>query len=244
MRMIRLQLLLLFSISGIFLSGGKRCFGQPIQDNRNPYHLGIIRTMKDYERQVAENRDMQMKDLAKETPDLVMDIRYATTNNFTGEVIYASSRAFVRKPVASAIRKIQDSLKPYGLGLKIYDAYRPYSATLRFFKVYPDTNFVANPRYGSRHNRGCAVDLTLVDRVTGKELSMPTPFDDFTPQAHSAYSDLPDLVMANRKFLFDMMACFGFKPISTEWWHFDFTGWEKYPLMDLSFEELDKVRSK
>jgi D-alanyl-D-alanine dipeptidase len=200
--------------------------------------------MKDYERQVAENRDMQMKDLAKETPDLVMDIRYATTNNFTGEVIYASSRAFVRKPVASAIRKIQDSLKPYGLGLKIYDAYRPYSATLRFFKVYPDTNFVANPRYGSRHNRGCAVDLTLVDRVTGKELPMPTPFDDFSPQAHSAYSDLPDLVMANRKFLFDMMACFGFKPISTEWWHFDFTGWEKYPLMDLSFEELDKVARK
>jgi D-alanyl-D-alanine dipeptidase len=145
-------------------------------------------------------------------------------------------------PVAYAIQKVQDSLRYHGLGLKIYDAYRPYAATLLFYQVYPDTNFVASPRSGSRHNRGCAVDLTIVERATGKELSMPTQFDDFSDKANPTYTNLPDSVKANRKFLFELMAHFGFKPISTEWWHFDFTGWEKYPLMDLSFEELDKVR--
>ncbi len=233
---------MLFSIFLISEFGGKSCFGQNIQDNRNPYRLGIIKTVKDYESQVGANRDMQMTDLAKTIPSIVLDIRYATTNNFTGKVIYASSRAFVRMPVANAIQEVQDSLRYHGLGLKIYDAYRPYAATLLFYQVYPDTNFVASPRSGSRHNRGCAVDLTLIELATGKELPMPTPFDDFSDKANPTYANLPDTVIANRKFLFELMAHFGFKPISTEWWHFDFKGWEKYPLMDLSFEELDKVR--
>lgn len=233
---------MLFSIFLISEFGGKSCFGQNIQDKRNPYHLRITQTVKDYKSQLAVNRDMQMTDLAKKIPDLVLDIRYATADNFTGEVIYASPGAFARLPVANALHKVQDSLKYYDLGLKIYDAYRPYGATLLFYKVYPDTNFVASPRSGSRHNRGCAVDLTLVERATGKELPMPTHFDDFSDKANPTYTNLPDSVKANRKFLFELMAHFGFKPISTEWWHFDFSGWEKYPLMDLSFEELDRVR--
>jgi D-alanyl-D-alanine dipeptidase len=157
-------------------------------------------------------------------------------------VIYKAPKAFLRSPVAAALKKVQDSLAFYKAGLKIWDAYRPYAASIRFFEVYPDTNFVANPRYGSRHNRGCAVDLTLVERVSGKELPMPTPFDDFTPKAHPAYASLPDTVLSNRALLFGIMAHFGFTPIESEWWHFDYKDWKSYPLMDLTFEELDKTK--
>lgn len=239
---IRFKYPICFVIFLVFVFYQELCFSQIVQNKRNPYHLRMTQTVNDYESQVAGNHEMQMIDLTKKIPSIVLDIRYATANNFTGKAIYASSKAFVRKPVANAIQKVQDSLKRYGLGLKIYDAYRPYAATLLFYQVYPDTNFVASPRSGSRHNRGCAVDLTFVERATGKEIPMPTQFDDFSDKANPTYANLPDTVIANRKFLFELMAHFGFKPISTEWWHFDFKGWEKYPLMDLSFEELDKVR--
>lgn len=207
------------------------------ESGQNPYQLPLIMTTEAYQNLVANNSDMTMVDLG--TIDSIrLDIRYATTNNFTGEIIYTLPRAFVRKPVAEALAKIQDSLASYHLALKIYDAYRPYAATLKFYEVYPDTNFVANPRYGSRHNRGCAVDLTLVERTSGKEIPMPTEFDDFSERAHPDYSNFSDTILANRSFLFSIMEHFGLTHYPTEWWHFDYVGWEDYPLMDLSFEEL------
>ncbi|MEI6141754.1 MAG: M15 family metallopeptidase [Mariniphaga sp.] len=212
--------------------------GQMKVGKLNPYGLEITQTIKAYNDEVRLNPQMRMVDLEKTIPGIRMDIRYATKNNFTKEVIYTEPKAFLRKPVAEALKKVQDSLAIYRLGLKIFDAYRPYAATLRFYEVYPDTNFVANPRKGSRHNRGCAVDLTLIELTSGKELSMPTPFDDFSPKANPEYKELSEPVLTNRKFLFSIMAHFGFKPISTEWWHFDYSGWADYKLMDLSFEEL------
>lgn len=240
----RIKLHLFLFVSMISFMGVITCNSQNIKSDRNPYHLTLTQTQVAYRQQIDENPDMQMVDLAKNIKGIVLDIRYATANNFTREVIYSSPRAFVRKPVAESLQKVQDSLLHHQLGLKIYDAYRPYAASLRFYKVYPDSNFVANPRYGSRHNRGCALDITLVERNTGKEIPMPSAFDDFSAKANPEYANLPDTEIANRKFLFGIMAHFGFKPISSEWWHFDFTGWESYPLMDLSFEELDEAEKK
>jgi D-alanyl-D-alanine dipeptidase len=218
------------------------CFCTEPGLKRNPYSLPIIQTMDAYTRQLAKNPEFEMVDLETEIKSVKLDIRYATPNNFTKRIIYSTPKAYARKPVAEALSKVQDSLKHYNLGLKIYDAYRPYAATLMFYEVYPDTNFVANPRKGSRHNRGCAIDLTLIELTSGKEIPMPTAFDDFSKKAHPDNPDLPDTVLKNRAFLFGLMKHFGFNHISSEWWHFDYVGWKDYPLMDLSFDELAKKK--
>jgi len=217
------------------------CLGQNAVNKRNPYNLNLIVSADAYRQQVAKEPQMLMVDLEKSVEGLILDIRYATRNNFTGTIIYTEPRAFVRKPVAEALRKVQDSLAFYSIGLKIYDAYRPYSATLKFYEVYPDTNFVADPRYGSNHNRGCAVDVSLVELSTGRELPMPTPFDDFTKKAGMAYQALPDTVLKNRKLLSGVMTYFGFQQYNLEWWHFDYRERKKYKLMDLSFGELEQA---
>ncbi len=231
-------LLIVFVFSTII---GSSTYGMKNNDSlvRNPYNLDLTQSLKDYQQQVNINADNRMVDLEKTIHGIVLDIRYANSNNFTREKIYTAPKAFARLQVAKALQKVQDSLATFKFGLKIYDAYRPYAASLRFFEVYPDTNFVANPRYGSRHNRGCAVDLTLVELATGKEIPMPTEYDDFTEKANPNYSDLPENVKSNRQLLFGIMSHFGFSHYPTEWWHFDFTGWENYKLMDLSFEELE-----
>lgn len=215
------------------------CTNESKTEKLNPYNLDITQSKDAYDREVKQNPDWKLEDLSK-IRGIYLDIRYATTNNFTGKVIYLSPRAFARMPVFDALQKVQDSLSHFMIGLKIYDAYRPYAASLKFFEVYPDTNFVANPRNGSRHNRGCAVDLTLVELSTGKELPMPTEYDNFTEKAHPDYKDLPDTVLTNRKLLFGIMEHFGFSYYPTEWWHFDYKGWEKYKLLDLTFEELER----
>lgn len=204
----------------------------------NPYGLDLVSDRVSYDRQVKENPANRLVDLEKSIDRLVLDIRYATTNNFTGVALYPEARAFARQPVADALRKVQKELKRKGIGLKIFDAYRPYAVTLRFFEVYPDTNFVASPRKGSRHNRGCAVDLTLIDLTSGKELEMPTPFDDFSGKASHSYQLLSDSALRNRKLLRDTMEHYGFEAYSAEWWHYDFSGWRSFSLMDLSFDEL------
>lgn len=183
-----------------------------------------------------------MVDLSLFVKGITLDVRYATTNNFTGEQIYEAPLAFVRQPVAEALKNVSEELALYGLGIKVFDAYRPYSATLKFYEVMKgDTNFVAAPWKGSRHNRGCAVDVTLIDINTGVELPMPTAFDDFTEKAAVDYPDLPDELLKNRKLLIDIMTKYGFETYAWEWWHYDFSGWENFDLMDISFESLHKT---
>jgi D-alanyl-D-alanine dipeptidase len=160
-----------------------------VKDPKNPYGLDIISEGSDYLESVAANPDNELVDLADFIPNVVIDIRYADTNNFTGKKIYTDARAFARKSVAEALLQIQQVLAKDSLGLKIYDAYRPYSATLYFYEVYGDTTFVAAPWKGSIHNRGCAVDVSLVDLRTGKELNMPTPFDEFSERASLNYKN-------------------------------------------------------
>lgn len=208
-------------------------------EKQDDYGLEIIDDKAEYQKQVNAEPDMKMIDLEKYIPNLILDIRYATKNNFTGEIIYPEVGAYARKPVAESLKLVQDSLNKLGLSLKVFDAYRPYAATVKFYEVYDDTNYVANPKYGSRHNRGAAVDVTLVNLRTGKQLEMPTEFDDFTEKAHPDYMKLSENKVENRKLLIDIMSHFGFTVYPTEWWHYDYNGWEKYPLMNLKFSELD-----
>ncbi len=203
-------------------------------------NIVIIRDTAIYNAQVIKSVSNQLVEIIYYVPGVKLDIRYATTNNFTGEIIYNSPKAFVRQPVAKALHIIQESLNKQGLGLVIFDAYRPYSATVKFYEIYKDTNYVASPWTGSRHNRGAAVDVSLIDLETGDELQMPTGFDDFSEAAHPDYNNLPKNVLKNREILINEMQNHGFRVYPSEWWHFDFIGWEAYDLMDLSFEDLKK----
>lgn len=228
--MIRLALLLPLLIAAF------ACNPQPKENN--PYNLPLISSVEDYRNGLKENPDHEMLDIRKAIPGIALEIRYATTNNFTGVVMYPEARAFARNPVVEALKKIQAELNAQGLGLKIFDAYRPYAVTLKFYEVYPDTNYVAAPWKGSRHNRGCAIDLTIIDLQSSEELEMPTPYDDFTEKAWHNYSELSEEALKNRALLRDIMTRHGFEIFDSEWWHYDFAGWKGYELMDLSFEEL------
>lgn len=207
-------------------------------DSRNPYNLPIANTMEIYLAQVAQDPRTELVDLEEIIPGIALHIAYATEDNFTGIPIYSSPKAFLCRPVAEALVAAQDSLSKVGLGFKILDAYRPYAGTLYFYQVYPDTTFVANPRSGSIHNRGAAVDLTLICLETGNELEMPTPFDSFSDTASHAFTDLPEHVLQNRALLRGIMEAYGFHIYEPEWWHYNFTDARSYPLRDVSFEEL------
>ncbi len=191
-----------------------------------------------YSRQIKANPNSKLVEIKKYIPEITLDIRYATTNNFTHRRMYPQARAFARLPVVMALKDVEADLKNRGLGLKIYDAYRPYSITAKFYEVTPDTNFVADPHKGSKHNRGCAVDISLIDLKTGKELDMPTGFDSFSRKAGANYPDLPKQEITNRELLKNVMQAHGFKVISTEWWHYDFNGWARYPLLDIPFSSI------
>ncbi|MDB5146889.1 MAG: D-alanyl-D-alanine dipeptidase [Mucilaginibacter sp.] len=191
-----------------------------------------------YKRQVKANPDKQLIEIKKYIPEITLDLRYATSNNFMHRRMYTTAKAFARLPVVKALQQVEAELKLQGLGLKIYDAYRPYSVTVNFYEMTPDTNFVADPRKGSKHNRGCAIDLSLINLKTGKELDMPTGFDSFSRKAGADYEDLPAQQIVNRELLKTVMAKYGFRVISTEWWHYDFMGWAGYELLDIPVQSL------
>lgn len=180
----------------------------------------------------------RLVDVRRLAAGILVELRYATANNFTRHVIYpASARCYLRAPVAARLAAVHRLLQARGLGLKVYDCYRPRSAQKTLWDIVPDERYVASPVTGSRHNRGAAVDLTLVDK-DGRELPMPTPYDDFTEKAHRDYQDLPADALRNRKTLQDAMVEGGFTPLPTEWWHFDDPDSARYPLTDIRFEEL------
>jgi zinc D-Ala-D-Ala dipeptidase len=197
-------------------------------------------TLDGYEKSVATDPRKELVNLEKYIPGLVLDIRYATSNNFTGEVIYNLPRAYARKPVADALKKAQADFEKLGLGIKVFDAYRPYKATVKFYEVYKDTTYVASPYRGSRHNRGCAVDITLVSLSTGEELRMPTGYDSFKKEAWPSTPMSDPEIRKNRQTLIDVMKQHGFRVNSSEWWHFDFAGWSKYEILDIDFEQLER----
>jgi zinc D-Ala-D-Ala dipeptidase len=196
----------------------------------------------EYREVIKSNPEKELVDLEKFVPGIVLDIRYATTNNFTNEKIYNLARAYARRPVAESLKKIQEELKPQGLGIKIFDGYRPYKATVRFYEVYRDTTYVASPYRGSRHNRGCALDLTIIDLKSGKELTMPTEYDSFKKEAWPSTPVQDPEIKKNRDLLITTMEKYGFRVNGSEWWHFDFRGWKNFEVMDIDFEELENQR--
>ncbi len=208
--------------------------GMKINYGLNPTKLDA------YKNSLKANPANELIDLEKFIPNIVLDVRYASTNNFTKEKIYNLSKAYSRKPVAIALKKAQDEFNKLGYGIKVYDGYRPYSATIKFYEVMKgDTMYVASPYKGSKHNRGCALDLTLVDLKTKEELKMPTEWDTASKES---WADAPvndPVVAKNREMLISIMEKNGFKVYSAEWWHFDFVGWQKYDVMDINFEELN-----
>ena len=177
-------------------------------------------------------------------PNIAIELAYATERNFFKHRFYKSNRCFLRRGVVEKLALVQKDLNDQGLGLKIWDGYRPRSVQWEFWKVVPDPRYVADPREGSRHNRGAAVDLTLIDLKTGQELPMPTGFDDFTPRAAADFALLPAAILRNRSKLREAMVKQGFIPMPSEWWHFDAEGWEKYPLMDIEIDETRKPAAK
>jgi zinc D-Ala-D-Ala dipeptidase len=174
-------------------------------------------------------------------PELKLDLRYATTNNFTGRVLYKQARAFLIAPAAAALQKAHQAAREQGFGFLIYDAYRPWRVTKQLWDATPrgpKRNYVANPKKGSRHNRGCAVDLGLYRLSDGAVAEMPSAFDDFSEKAHRDYADDTPAARANATLLETAMTAQGFAGMSNEWWHFDFAGWEKFPILDVPFERL------
>jgi D-alanyl-D-alanine dipeptidase len=175
--------------------------------------------------------EMSLVDIQTVNPRIVVDLRYATTDNFTGQAVYDFQICFLHKEVAKALSQVQDELESIGLGVKVWDGYRPMSVQWQFWKLVPDERYISDPRKGGRHTRGTAVDLTLIDKE-GSELPMPTSFDDFSEKAHANCSDVPVEQKANRELLKKIMEKHGFIGLSTEWWHFDFAGWENFPPLD------------
>jgi alpha-L-fucosidase len=203
------------------------------------YGLKTVSTLSAYKSLYANDPQQQIVYLPDVIPAIKLDIRYATANNLMRKPMYKTAAAFLRLPAAQALLAAEQDLAPLGYGLKIYDGYRPYRVTVAFYEAYHDTTFVASPYTGSRHNRGCAVDLTLIDLKSGKELFMPTPYDAFTKQASATWTDgISAEAIANRKILQDVMLKHGFVIYPAEWWHFDFAGYQHYPITDITFEDL------
>jgi zinc D-Ala-D-Ala dipeptidase len=183
----------------------------------------------------------RLLELIKLDPAIRLDMRYATANNFTGQILYDEAHAFLAAPAAQAVARASKMAQADGFGLTIYDAYRPWRITKKLWDatpVGPKKDYVANPKRGSKHNRGCAVDLTLHDLQTGQLVEMPTEFDDFSEKAHRDYMGASAVAIANRARLARYLEAEGFVGLSNEWWHFDFTGWEQFPVMDIPFNKI------
>lgn len=196
-----------------------------------------ISSTSELRRTIIADSNATLVSLPQFIPGIVLDIRYATANNFTHKQHYHEPAAYMRLPVAKALKKVQADLSKKGMALKIYDAYRPYSVSVSLWHAAPDKRYVANPRRGSHHNRAIAVDLTIIDARTGKELNMGTAFDSFTDTAHHSFTALPADVLANRRLLKNLMWKHGFNFVPTEWWHYHWRD-KHYDVLDIPFENL------
>ena len=175
-------------------------------------------------------------------PTIKLDIRYATSNNFLGTPVYTQARAFLQRPAAEALLRAHRELHAQGYGLIVHDGYRPWYVTKIFWDATPNAQkiFVADPKAGSRHNRGCAVDLSLFDLKTGQAVTMPSGYDEMTDHAYANYPGGTEEERHRRAILRAAMVKQGFEINPTEWWHFDYKDWKQYPIGNLKFEDLGK----
>ncbi|MEO6734365.1 MAG: M15 family metallopeptidase [Ferruginibacter sp.] len=209
----------------------------------NKYGLQVISSIKGYQASIRDNPGKDMLDLKKLIPSLTIDLKYAGANNFMETKVYPKIKTtYLRKPAAAALAAVQRELKENELGLKIFDAYRPYAVTEKMWELVKDDRYAADPKKGSGHNRGISVDLTIIDLQTKRPLDMGTTFDDFSDTAHHDFQALPKEVLLNRLLLRNIMEKNGFKALETEWWHYSFSNGIQYELLDLSFEQLRKLK--
>ena len=178
-------------------------------------------------------------DIKEINPRIIVDMKYATEDNFVKRKLYDSNTCFLRRSTAIKLDTVQRKLEGMNLGLKVWDCYRPLAVQKIFWAILPDERYVANPEKGSRHNRASAVDVTLVD-LRGNELQMPTGFDDFSSRADRHYADIPEGVIRNRSLLESLMKSAGFIPLPEEWWHYDDEKWMDFDILDVPFEKLLK----
>jgi zinc D-Ala-D-Ala dipeptidase len=173
-------------------------------------------------------------------PSLKLDIRYATPNCLVGRPVYREARAFLHREVAEALVRVHRRLRSDGVGLLIFDGYRPWSVTKIFWDETPEEHriFLANPVEGSIHNRGFAVDLSLYDLATGKEVAMPSEFDEMSERSYISYEGGTPESRQSRDLLKVAMNEQGFTGIRFEWWHFNYPGWQEYPVLDLTFDQI------
>jgi len=202
----------------------------------------VCKSMRTLQKEIRKDPAQEMLELKEICPSLQYDFRYATANNFVGKPMYPihTRTTFMRKGPAQAIRSIQNELASKGLGLKIWDAYRPYAVTVAFWNLIGDERYVANPVKGSGHNRGIAVDLTLIRLDNGEELPMGTGFDHFSDTAHHSYLYLPSNIIQNRTLLKTLMEKQGFKSYNEEWWHYSWPEPERFPILDIPFTKLKR----
>ena len=185
------------------------------------------------------NREFNnLVDIRSIIPNIEVDIKYATKDNFTKKAIYSIAKCYLIEHVAIALKSASEEFNKFGNTIKVWDGYRPLKAQYIFWELVSDERYVADPKKGSRHNRGCAVDLTLIDH-NGKELDMGTNFDDFTEKAHRDFKSLHAEVLKNRQLLQAVMEKNHFIGWKNEWWHFDFEDWESHPILDRAFDEIE-----
>jgi D-alanyl-D-alanine dipeptidase len=185
-------------------------------------------------------RRPDLVELVKLDPTIKLDIRYATKNNFLGRPVYKQARAFLQRPAAEALIRVNQNLHKQGFGIVVFDGYRPWSVTKIFWDATPEDKkiFVADPGKGSRHNRGCAVDLSLVDLATGKLVQMPSEYDEMTERAHINYECAKPETKRLRGILRGAMEAEGFAVYEPEWWHYDYKDWKEYPILDVPFATI------
>ncbi|MGB4845665.1 MAG: M15 family metallopeptidase [Ferruginibacter sp.] len=205
----------------------------------NKYGLWVIADMQQLQKTIEHDARKEMIDLKKAIPGLLLDLRYTGTNNFMNEKLYPDiSTTYLRKAAADKLAEAQNELNKTGYSLKIFDAYRPYAVTERLWEPVQDDRYAADPKKGSGHNRGIAVDLTIIKLKNHEELDMGTGFDNFSDTAHHSFIDLPAQILQNRQLLKSIMEKYGFVALDTEWWHYYLPNTKDFELLDITFKKL------
>lgn len=242
------QIIFLFALmAGLYCQAQETEIVLPLSQ----YGLPVVNDPEIYKKIVRINPEDELLDMRLLIPDAQFDVTYAGTNNDHHRALYETPDVFMRKPAALALVKVNEAMKKLGYGLVLYDGYRPYAVTIIFYERHPDTTFVADPRKGSRHNCGMAIDISLYDLKTGKRLPMPSAYDESSKRAYHSYTGGKKVALANREILKKAMVEAGFEVYPWEWWHFDFKGWEKCYTYDLTHprvrkanEEMEKERTE
>jgi D-alanyl-D-alanine dipeptidase len=208
------------------------------------YGLPVIKGPEVYAKMIKADSDNVLLDMRRILPSARFDVTYAGTNNFLKRKIYPTADLFMRAPAARALVKVSEILRKKGFGLLLFDGYRPYSVTELFYEEIKDTTFVADPRKGSKHNRGMAIDLTMTYLKTGQPVQMPSGYDEASERAYHNYNGGDPSALKNRAILRDAMLQAGFQIFVYEWWHYDYRGWESCITYDIWHDEIRKVNEQ